>query len=116
MKVKLIEIDTNGENASNFTQNIELYDLITPNIVFLIDDCKNIFMSNEFDWGITRRYFHSDNNGHCIYNKEGLYTAAYEFTHIGIKVNKDSYASTLSELCDELAEANNIESWLNSRK
>lgn len=116
MKIKLIEIDTNGGNSSKFTQNVELYDLITPNIIFLLDNCNNVFMSDEFDWDATRRYFHSDNNGHCILNKEGLYTAAYEFSHIGIKVNDDNYADTLSELCDELAEANNIDSWLSSRK
>jgi len=116
MKIRLIEIDTNGDNAYKFTQNVELYDLIVPNIVFLVDDSSNVIMADEFDWEATRKSFYSFNNGHCIYNKEGFYTAAYEFTHIGVKVDENSYVFTLSELCDELAELNNINSWLNSRK
>lgn len=112
MKLKLIKIDTNGENASKFRQNLELYDLIIPNIIFLVDFCNDIFMSNEFDWDATRQYFGEDSNGHCIYNKKGSYTAAYDFSFIGIKVNEDSCANTLSELCDELSHINNINSWI----
>lgn len=114
--MKLIEIDTNGNNANKFQQNVELYDIITPNILFLVEhDDNKITMSEEIDWVETRQYFHKGRNGHCICFKTGGYIAAQDFSHIGLKVPSDFLGKTLSELCDELAIHHKIESWLINR-
>lgn len=116
MKIKLIEIDTNNQNAGKFRNNIELFDLIAPNIVFLVDDSNEVYPSDIVDWNATRPYFEPANNGHCIYFKEGGYIAAYEFKSLAVRLDtlgmEDSMIYTLSDLCDELSEKNNIISWL----
>lgn len=117
MKARLIEIDTNGSNSGRFTNNLELYDLITPKIMFLVDDSKEIHLGIEIDWEQTRSYFEPDNNGHCIYFKDKSgYISAADFTHLGVVVDNNSeYVDTLSELCDDLAEAHNITSWFEGK-
>lgn len=124
MKTVMIEIDTNGDNFynHNYTNNLELYDLIVPKILFLLLDERIIYKYDEIDWEATRSQFHPDSNGHCIWSVDdgghlsGGYTSASEFTHIGLMVDDDSLASTLSELCDELAEKHGITSWIETRK
>jgi len=116
MKYIMIEIDTNGNNAHKFTNNLELYDLIIPNILCLIDNSKEAYTSKEINWLATRDSFFPNNNGHCIWIKNEGYIAAYEFEHMIILVEDNSNASTFSELCDELAELHNIQSWIEERK
>ena len=114
MKARLIEIDTNGSNSGRFTNNLELYDLITPKIIFLVDNSKEIHLGEEIDWEQTRHYFEPDNNGHCVFFKGNLgYQSAAEFTHLGVAMA--CYDTTLSGLCDELAKEHNITSWFEGR-
>jgi len=110
---KLIKVDTNGSNAYKYKQNQELYDVIVPNILFLVDIDDEVYMATEFDWVKTRDYFSEDNNGHCIYFKNGYYISAAEILYICIKTTY--VCDTLSELCDCLAKEYNIESWLNKK-
>ncbi len=118
MKIKLIEIDTNGSEASKFTQNLELFDIITPWIVALINeyDRESTFDYYNIDWEATRPFFEPNNNGHCIKAKGGGYDSAGDFTHILLYVEDESTAETLSELCDELAIKYNINSWIEDRR
>jgi len=104
---KLLQVDTNGENAGGFFQNLELYDLITPEILFLIKDDRDIIFASEIDWEETRNYFDITNNGHCIYLKDGGYIAAYEFDYIGVNTHQE-FQHTLSDLCEDLIEEHNI--------
>lgn len=114
MKAKLIKIDTNGENFNKFVNNTELYDIITPNILFLVDDCGVIFMANEIDWNKTRLWFVPECNGHCVWTNDG-YIASHSLEYIGLNIIDESYADTLSELCDDIANERNILSWINNR-
>lgn len=115
MNLKLIIIDTTEKEACNYTCNPELYDIITPHIVFLIKNDYEVIGRTEINWEETRKYFQPDNNGHCICYKDGSYSSIVDFTHIGV-ISSDSlpdlvYLFTLSELCDETAVLNNIASW-----
>jgi len=84
MKARLIEIDTNGDNSHRFTNNLELYDLITPNIMFLIDGA-DIYLGSQIDWEKTR-----NDSLHCIWFKDGSgYISAADFTHIGVVVGDE---------------------------
>lgn len=115
MTAILIKIDTNGQNAGKFKNSIELFDLIYPIIVFLIDDRNKVYEASMIDWAATRPYFQPDNNGHCIYLKGGGYVPAYCFESMAvypylIGVDGDGVC-TLSELCEEVAKKNNID-WI----
>ncbi len=113
MKARLIEIDTNGSNSGRFTNNLELYDLITPKIMFLVDG-SDIYIGNQIDWEQTRKGF---DGLHCIWLKDGSgYISAADFTQMGVVVDDESeYVTTLSELCDDLAETHNITSWFEGK-
>jgi hypothetical protein len=121
MKPILIEIDTNGDNFDNYTNNLELYDLITPQILFLLEDGRIITKWDEIDWERTRKSFTPPDDGHCIWTIDdgslasGGYISARGFSHIGILVDDDCNVATLSQLCDMLAEKHGITSWLETR-
>jgi len=114
MKTRIIEVDTTGDNADKFTNNLELYDLMVPDILMLVDDCRDIVFTDEVDWVQTRKFFEPNNNGHYIWTNAGCISSC-DIKKIIIKVSEDFYGETLSELCDELAKANQIENWINSR-
>jgi hypothetical protein len=111
MKLRFIHIDTNGENAGKFHQNEELYDIIMPNLLCLIINNGDVVASGDIDFEKTRPFFKSGNNGHCVYLKDGLYIAAYEFTSMIVSASESSEAHTLSDLCNELAKEHSIRSW-----
>jgi hypothetical protein len=116
MESKILKIDTNDVNARLFEQNQELFDLIVPNILFLVEEDGKLLFSEDIDWVKTRPYFEATNNGHCIILKSGGYIAAYEFVAMGVKLEKTDFIDTLSELCDYLAEKHDIKSWVNKSK
>lgn len=100
---KLIRIDTNGDNYTGYFDQ-ELFDIITPKIKCLIKDDGEVY--EDVNWKLSLDF--SGESLHCIYQGDGDdgYTSAVEFE--GMIVDFDgwdfTYVSTLSELCEELAE------------
>lgn len=111
--IKLLEIDTNGENAYKFEQNETLFNIIIPNIIFLVTTEREVIYKERIDWGKTSQYFRVGSNGHCIYLTNGEYIAAYEFTHLVVEFDAITleYVNTLSDLCDCMANVYDVTSW-----
>lgn len=112
---KLIEIDTNGDNHHKFPNNLELFDLIAPRIVAAIADDYEVFTQDDFEYDKIREGLVNSDSLHCIYchkNQGGGYTSAADFRYLIVEIDeKLRWIESLSELCDEIAETNNISSW-----
>lgn len=108
---KVIVVDTNGDKyKGQFSQ--QLFDLITPRVQTLITECGIVF--ENVDWVYSLNY--SGESLHCIYCEtvEEGYTSANEFAYmvVDFKGWEDFlYCTTLSELCDDLAQTFEIKDW-----
>ena len=113
---RILEIDTNNENSNKFKSNVKLFDLILPNIKYLIDG-DTAYSYDYFNWDRIRESFLND-DVHCMWLKdENTYISAADFQYIIIDCLPfyDNYGyryvETLSELCDDISEKFNIKSW-----
>lgn len=105
--IKLLKIDTTGnENSLKYPTNIHLFKRIAPKIKYLIEYGGECISAKDIDWVKTSKDF-DGGNGHCIYNTEGTYTAAYNFEYMLVDLDfliDFEWIETLSELCEEVAE------------
>lgn len=113
---KVIVIDTNREDHNRFKSNLELYNLIEPMVVAIIDDNDEVFTRDDINFTVMRENFERDGSIHCVlcHGKSSLeYTSIADLRYMIVEGDDDEigYVETLSELCDELAEKYDISSW-----
>lgn len=115
-KKKLIKFDTSNENSHKYKNNLELFNLIIPNIVSIIDDEDTVYSREEIDIERITKGMVESNDLHCVWLNSGYYISIGEIEYLIIEINekdeRDLYwANTLSEFCEELADKYKIDSW-----